>query len=830
VKNLQLALRSLFKTPLVTSVAVLSLALGIGANAAIFSIFEHVILESLPVHEPGQLVNLLGPGPKSGSQSTNNAGGMDSVFSFPMYRDLAAADTALLGVAGHCAFGANLSHQGETVSSQGMLVTGTYFEVLGLRPALGRLFDAEDDRTIGAHPVVVLSHSYWKNRFASSPTVLGDTLIINGQTLTIVGVTPQGFNGTTLGNNPKVFVPTTMRGQMIPGWEGLENRQSYWIYLFGRLPTGTSVEQATASINGPYQGIIQEVELQIQGTSSESYLQHFAEKKIVLESGNRGQSSFQEGAKTPLLLLFGVTAFVLLIACANIANLLLVRATHRAGEIAIRMSIGARRYQVVRQLLTESFLLAAMGAIVGLVVAKGTLFLLLILLPPDSALDLAVRLSSSVWIFLALMVVVTGLAGLFPALHSTREDLIAMIKNQGGKASASRGANRFRAAMVTLQIALSMALLTSAGLFTKSLMNVSKVDLGLEVAQIATFGLSPELNGYTPADSQAFFQRVEDAVRGIPGVTGVAGSRVPLISGSNWGSNVTVQGFEADPDTNTHSNFNQVGPGFFRTLGIPLIAGEDFEDRHAAGTPQVAVVNETFARKFGLGRDAVGKRMEVGASGELDIEIIGLAKDAKYSEVKREIPPIFFLPYRQEEDLGALNFYVRTGPPPETILPHLREAVAALDPNLPVENLRTMEMQVDDNVFEDRALTTLSAAFALLATLLAAVGLYGIMSYSVARRTREIGLRMALGADARRVRGLILRQVGSLTVFGAVLGILGAFAIGRAARSLLFELEGHDPTVFILSILALSAIVLAAGLIPARRASSIDPMTALGEE
>ena len=830
MKNIQLALRSLLKTPLVTTVAVLSLALGIGANAAIFSIFEQMILKSLPVHEPKQLVNLLGPGPKSGSQSTNNAGGMDSVFSFPMYRDLAAADTALSGIAGHSAFGANLSHDGDTVSSEGMLVTGRYFEVLGLAPALGRLFNADDDRTVGAHPVVVLSYSYWKNRFGSSPTAVGETLTINGHPMTIVGVAPRAFSGTTLGNQPRVFVPTTMRGQMLPGWEGLDDRRSYWLYLFGRLEPGSTLEQAAASLNGPYRGLIRDVELELQTGSSDSTLERFAAKKIVLEPGHRGQSSLQQEARAPLFLLFGVTSFVLLIACANIANLLLVKATHRSGEIAIRMSIGARRHQVVRQLLTESFVLAVLGTLAGVLVAQGTVVLLVSLLPQDAGISLSTGLDGGAWIFLLGMIFVTGLVGLFPALHSTRENLIAVIKNQGGKASASRGANRFRAAMVTVQIALSMALLTSAGLFTKSLVNVSRVDLGLEVEQIATFGLSPDLNGYRPADSKALFQRVEQEVAAIPGVTAVVASRVPLIAGSNWGSNVTVQGFDADPDTNTHSNFNEVGPGFFRALGIPLLAGEEFEERHAFGTPKVAVVNEAFAEKFGLGRDVVGKRMEVGAGRGLDIEIIGLAQNAKYSEVKQEVPPIFFLPYRQNEAIGAINFYVRTAAAPETVLALLRDTVSRLDPNLPVENLRTLKVQVEQNVFLDRALTTLSAAFAILATLLAAVGLYGIMSYSVARRTREIGLRMALGADARRVRRLILRQVGSLTALGAVLGVAGAWAIGRAARSLLFELEGYDPTVFILSILTLAAVVLGAGLIPARRASAIDPMKALAEE
>lgn len=825
------ALRSLLKTPLVTTVAILSLALGMGANAAIFSLVESIILRHLPVQEPERLVNLLAPGPKSGSQSSNNAGDTDSIFSYPMFRDLEeGASEAFTGIAAHCAFGANLAYEGNTSSSAGMFVSGSYFEILGLEPALGRLFQVADDRTPGAHPLVVLSHSYWQKRFDRDPAILNESLIVNGRPLTILGVAPQGFRGTTLGSDPEIFVPISMREALVPGWEGLENRRSYWIYLFARLAPGVSLEQAQAAINVPYRAIIQDVELDLQTGASERTLERFKAKEIHLEPGPQGQSTMQEGASVPLLLLLGVTGFVLLIACANIANLLLVRATNRSGEIAVRLSLGAQRRQIIAQLLAESFLLAALGGVLGILVAQGTLRFLLSLMPAAGGLGFDLAVGPATLLFLAVLTLVTGLVGLFPALHCTKGDLATALKGQAGKASASRGTKTFRAAMATLQIALSMMLLISAGLFTKSLLNVSKVDLGIEVEHISSFGLSPDLNGYTDAASRNLFERTTEELQAYPGVTGVAASLVPLISGSNWGSNVSVQGFEAGPDTDTHSNYNEVGPGFFRTLGIPLVAGREFVAQDDLGTPKVAVVNETFARKFELGQDAVGKRMQIGSGGELDIEIVGLVKDASYSEVKDKVPPLVYLPYRQNERIGAINFYVRSATPPEQLLPSLRSVVSELDPNLPIENLQTLAMQVRDNVFLDRLLTTLSASFALLATLLAALGLYGVMAYSVAQRRHEIGLRMALGANASRVRRLVLGQVGWMTLVGSILGLLGALAVGRVAQSLLYEMEGHDPSVLLISVALLVLVALGAGLVPAQRAARIDPMTALREE
>ncbi|HVS12686.1 MAG TPA: ABC transporter permease [Thermoanaerobaculia bacterium] len=828
--NFRLALRALARTPLVSGVAVLSLALGIGANAAIFTVFEQLILRPLPVHQPERLVNLTAPGPKSGSQSSNSAGGTEAIFSYAMYRDLEREQTPFTGLAAHRAFGANLAFSGDTMSGEGMVVSGSYFPVLGLRPALGRLLEPADDRVPGGHPVVVLGHRYWQERFGGRDEVLNQPLVVNGQTLTIVGVAPRGFRGTTLGQNPQVFVPLTMYGLVTPGWDRFEDRRTYWLYVFGRLAPGVGLAAAQAAVNAPYAAILREVEAPLQTGYTAEMLQRFADKQIVLEPGPRGQSSFQEELRGPLLQLFAVTGLVLLIAAANVVNLLLTRAADRAGEIALRLSIGARRRQIVGQLLAESVLLALAGGALGLVVAAATLQAMLGLLPADAAVTFELGLGAETWSFLLALSLLTGLIGLAPAIHSTRSELGSMLKGQAGRVSRSRAAGRFRAAMATFQIALSMALLISAGLFARSLYNVSRVDLGIEIERLATFGLSPELNGYQPSESRALFARVEEESAALPGVSMVTASMVPLITGSNWGSNVSVDGFEATPDSDTNASFNEIGPGYFRTLGIPLIAGRELEPSDQLGTPKVAIVNQAFARKFGLGRDAVGRRMQVGSGGENDIEIIGLVQDAKYSAVKDVVPAQFFLPYRQDERLGAINFYVRAAGDPDQLLASLRGLVARLDPNLPVEELKTMDLQVRESILMDRMMSMLSATFAMLATLLAAIGLYGVVAYAVAQRRREIGLRMALGADAARVRGMVMRQVAWMVLPGAALGMAAASGLGRVAQSLLYELEGNDPSVFVLAALLLAAVALGAGMVPAQRAARIDPMLALRDE
>jgi predicted permease len=829
--NIKFALRTLFKTPFVTVVAIVSLALGIGANAAIFSLFNQLLLRPLPVPEANRLVNIGSPGPKPGSQSCGNAGGCEWVFSYPMFRDLERAQTSFAGIAAHVSFGANLAARNQTENAECMLVSGSYFPVLGIRAAVGRLLGPDDDKTIGESHVVVLSYGYWERRFGLDPSIVGQPITVNGQSMTVVGVAERGFISTTLGVQPALFAPITMRGFSQP-YKGFDNRRSYWAYVFGRLKPGMTIEQARVALAGPYHNIINDVEAPLQKGMSPQTLERFKAKTLLMEPGTRGQSDVSSEAMAPLSLLMGVTAFVLLIACANIANLLLARSASRAGEMAVRLSIGAGRGQLIRQLLGESCLLALFGGIGGLVVAQWTLNLMLALLPKDATDVVSATLDTNVMLFAAALALGTGfLFGLFPAVHSTRPDLISALKGTAGQPSGARSASRFRTSLATAQIALSMALLVAAGLFTKSLLNVSRVQLGLKADNVIMFGISPELNGYTAQRTRQLFEQIEDSLSALPGVTGVTAGTVPLLSGSNWGNNVAVEGFEQGPDTDANSRFNEIGPNYFATLGMTVMSGREFTRGDGAGAPKVAIVNEAFAKKFNLGRTAVGRHMNRdGPSSPLDMEIVGLVANAKYSEVKRDVPPQFFIPYRQDDRTGFVTFYVRTGGEPMAFMASISKAVAQLDPKLPIENMRTLPQQIRENVFIDRFISTLSAAFAILATILAGIGLYGVLAYTVAQRTREIGLRMALGAAPGRVRGMVLRQVGVMTVVGAVIGLASAIGLGKLAESLLFELKGWDPIVLGTSTIVLTIVALGAGFIPAHRASQVEPMRALRYE
>ncbi|HVE33667.1 MAG TPA: ABC transporter permease [Gemmatimonadaceae bacterium] len=831
MRNLKLAFRTLFKSPFVATVAVLSLALGIGANAAIYSLFNELLLQPLPVTDPGRLVNFRGPGPQYGSNSCNDAGDCDEVFSYPMLRDLQKANTAFSGIAGHFMLGVNLGMAGQTpVNGRGVYVTGNYFSVLGLRPAVGRLLTPADDDVIGGHYVVVLSYPFWETNLGADPSVVGKQITVNGQQLTILGVAPKDFTGTTLGARPFVFIPISMRSVVTQGWTGFERRDSYWVYLFGRLKPGATIDQATASVNPVYHAILNDVEAPQRKGMSAKTMQEFRGKKIVLSDGRRGQSSTIKQTRTPVTLLLSITGIVLLIACANIANLLLARAANRTMEMAVRLSLGATRRQLIGQLLTESLLLALLGGAAGLAVAHWTLIGITAMLPAQRAAGLTFTLSAPVLVFTAIISLTTGfLFGIAPALQSTRPDLVTELRNNSGKLSGSRGAARFRASLVTAQIALSMALLIAAGLFIKSLRNISRVDLGVNIDNMITFGVSPSRSGYDSTRTLQLYGRIEEVLSSLPGVTSVTSATIPLLAGNNWGEGVSVEGFKKDPDTDAGSRTNAVGANYFHVLGVPMLAGRDFTALDGATSTKVVIVNEAFAKKFGLGRNAVGKKMSVG-NDSLDMTIIGLVKDSKYSEVKATIPPVFVRPYRQAGRVGNLAFYVRASLPPAQVLRAIPAAIKQVDANLPVEGLKLMPQQAADNVFLDRMISTLSASFAVLATLLAAVGLYGVLAYSVAQRTREIGVRMALGANGGRVRVMVLMQVGRMALIGSVIGIAGALAIGKASQSLLYQLDGHDPVVIALSVVALAAVAFSAGLIPALRASRIDPMHALRYE
>ena len=472
-----------------------------------------------------------------------------------------------------------------------------------------------------------------------------------------------------------------------------------------------------------------------------------------------------------------------------------------------------------------------LGGIASLAVAVLTLRAMAGLIPDQLAGLLEVHLQPSVILYTGALALGTGvLFGLYPALSATRTALASIVKSENGQPGGSRRTARFRGVLVTGQIAMSMALLVVAGLFLKSLVNVSRVDLGIQEEGLITFQVSPQLNGYQPAESAEFFRRVREELSALPGVTSVSSSMVAVLTGNRWGTDVRVDGWESGPDIDSNSRFNRVGPGYLATMGTPLLAGREFTEADGPGAPGVAIVNEAFTRKFNLdGARAVGQRMASGArfGDDLDLEIVGVVQDSKYNNVKGDVPPLFVTPARQDTTLGNLHFYARTAGDPATVLAAVPDLVRSLDPNLPVQDLQRVETQVADNVFVDRMISGLAAAFAVLATVLAAIGLYGVMAYTVTQRTREFGLRMALGAEGRRVRGMVLSQVLRMAVIGGVLGGLAALLLGRAASSLLFGIEGHDPLVLVGAVVLLAGVALSAGYLPAHRAARVDPMDAL---
>lgn len=829
MRNLRLAFRTLFRTPFVTIVAVLSLALGIGANTAIYSLFNELLLAPLPVAHPEQLVTFGGNNPSPGSHQTGLAGGDSKwVFSYKMFRDLEAQTSSFSGVAAHVAFSPNVAFHGSTANAAAEYVSGSYFPTLGVTPAIGRVLGVDDDKVLGGHPIVVLSYGYWRNELGGDPAVLGQTMTVNGHSLTIIGVARQGFEGTTLGAKPDLFVPLTMRG-VLNGPPAFDNRRQYFLYLFARLKPAVTIAQATARENVIYHGILNNVEASLQQGISATQMAKFRAKTLALVDGSRGSSDLHEQTRMPVMLLFGITLFVLAIACANIGNLLLARAANRSLEMAVRLSLGATRKQLLAQLLTESVLLAVLGAVAGLVVAWATLHAMGAILPQATASTLAFSLSGVAIGFAGLLALTTGLLfGLFPALHSTRPDLVSALRDGSGKTSATRGAARFRTSLVTAQIALSMALLVSAGLFIRSLSNVSRVSLGLDVNQLVTFRVAPILNGYSGPQSAQLFERLESSLSALPGVKGVAAARVQVLAGNNWDNGVSVQGFAKTPDTDADAFFNAVNPAFFHAMGETMVSGREFTPSDAFGAERVAIVNESFAKKFGLGLNAVGKMMGEGDS--LTHVIVGVVKDSRYSGVKQEMRPVYFLPYRADTSVGALSFYVRSSLPPDVLMPQIRATLAQLDRSLPIVGMKTMPQQLKDNVYLDRMVSTLSTAFAALATLLAAIGLYGVLAYSVVQRTKEIGVRIALGANPGAIVTMVLRHVAVMTAVGIAAGIAAASAVGRAAQSLLFGVQGRDPLVMAGAAVALALVAIAAGAVPALRAAKIDPVNALRYE
>ena len=829
LNDIRFCLRGFLRRPLFAGVVVATLALGLGINSAMFTIYDQVLLRDLPVAAPHELVNFVAPGIKQGPDSCTDIGGCEEIFSYPMFRDLERFDGPFVGIAAHRNFEANLAIDGNTTAGRGLLVSGSYFPLLGLRAEHGRLLDTSDDAVPGEASAVVLSYAYWQSAFAEDPDVVGRELVVNGKPLTIVGVAPRGFKGTTLSETPRVFLPTTFRWLADPvSLPNHTDRKSYWLYLFARLKPGVSLEQAAAAINGPYRALINDVDAPLLTDFSEQQLAEFRAKTVRLEPGAHGQSSADVYARAPLTILLVSAGLVLLIASVNVGNLLLARGSARVGEIAVRASLGASSRRLLALLLIEVALLAGAAALASLPLTLAALHGVHALLPPAAAATFDLALDATALATTVMFAAISTLVfGLIPAVKLVGANGNPTQRVQGVRATRGKNAARFRAALTTAQIALSMALLVLAGWFAQSLANVARVDLGFRADSLAVFTIAPERNGYTPERSAALFQRLEEELAQVPGVTSAATAYVALVGFSSWGANVAVEGYAAGPGENTNVRINYVSPSFFRTVEMPFVAGSEFEPGQGAGRP-TAVVNERFAARFRLGTDAIGKL--VATTGPLvhpDMEITGIVRDAKYADVKDDAPAQLFMPRGEAPFLGTMSFYLRSGMTPRELRGTVEQVLARQDRNLPLLDFRTVPQMVKDNVFLDRFMSTLGAALAVIATVLAGIGIYGVLAYGVAQRLREIGLRIALGAAPHTVRGMVLKQVVAMAAVGVVVGVSLALALGQVARTLLFGLTPTDPFVPTLAVLALSIVVLAAAYWPARRAAHVDPVTAL---
>lgn len=825
LQELRYAVRSIRKSPLFTTIAVLSLALGIGANTAIFTLVDQLILQVLPVRHPEELVLLTARGMHYGSNTGGNA------LSYPMYQDIRDRNQVFSGMFARYLMDLSLSFEGRTELVTGELVSGNYFPVLGVGAAAGRVFTASDDLYQGGHPLAVLSYGFWKTRFAGDRGVIGKRVLINGYPFTVVGVSQPGFDGVEPGFAPQIRVPMMMKNVLTNGpWYSLNDRRGRFLQAFGRLKPGITLAAAKAGLQPLFHQILNfEVQQAAFAHASSETKQGFLKMWMDVLPAAKGRSYLRQQFSSPLLALMGMVGLVLLIACSNVANLLIARATARRKEIAVRLAIGAGRGRLIAQLLQEGLLLSLAGGAIGLGLAVVLDKALVRLLPTgDVNLNIASTPDGRALLFTLGISVLTALIfGLVPALQATRPDLAGTLKDQAG-AVVGGTAVGLRKGLVVAQVALSLLLLIGAGLFVESLRNLRGVNPGFDTGHLVTFSVNPMLNKYTPERGLDYYRRLLDRLRGMPGTQSAALAVMPLLDGDEWDSSIKVEGYTAEHGSaQPHMQF--VTTGYFETLRVPVLLGRDFTPRDVKGAAKVGIVNEKFAKKYFEGRSPIGRHVGMGADPgtRTDIEIVGVVRDTKYEDMRKEVPYELYLPSVQQNFVIGMYAYVRTTGDPSNGFGELRQAVRELDPNVPIVAMRTLEEQVDKSLVTERLLASLSTVFGLLATLLAAVGLYGVMAYMVARRTREIGIRMALGASRGTVVWLVMREVLVLCAAGVAIGAPAAWALTRLVSTQLFGIRPTDPVTMVLAATGIAVVAAISGYFPARRATAIDPMRAL---
>ena len=827
-KDLVFSLRTLRRNPLFSTIAVLSLALGIGANTAIFSLLDQVTLRSLPVNDPQRLVVLHTTYNAPGSSTSDNN---ETVFSYPMYRDLRDRDPAFDGVIARMGAGVTLARQGSAEQASAEIVTGNFFQVLGVGASLGRVFTPQDDGAPGANPVVVLNNGYWRNKLGANPAILNQTLTLNGLPMTVIGIAEARFLGVRPGDTPDLYVPISMLKTVHPTWDGVEDRQFRWLNVFARLKPGMAPSQAQAATNVTYHAILEE-ELTKNNIKDPKDRAEFLNHRPQLKPAAQGINGLGNEFGKPLQVLMAMVGLVLLIACANVANLMLARAAGRQREIAIRLALGAGRARLLRQLLAEGLIVAVAGAALGLLIAKGSIAGLLRVLPKNFAGSwLSDELSLPLLAFTLAVALGCGLLfSLVPALQATRPNLAGTMNNRSAS-TLSGGAARFRASLVVAQMSLSLLLVVGAGLFAGSLINLSRVNLGFRTERLLMFNVNATATRPQLASSLTFYHDLERRLSTMGGVTGVAAAADGPFGGGTTAGNITVEGYQPKPDEYTGSTTIAVNPGFFKAMGIPLRAGREFTERDTTGSPKVVIVNETFAKKYFAGRNPIGGRMMSGGSNHpvFDHEIVGVAADTHIG-VRDEPKETYYMPYTQWNRPGRLVFYVRTAGDTSGLASTIRQIVHTADPNVPMGELRPMEVRIQDSIYTDRLIAMLSGAFGLLATLLAAIGLYGVIAHAVTRRTAEIGVRMALGAQPAVVLRMILLEAGRMAGAGIVIGLIAAFAVSRYVESQLYGMKASDPAVFAIGAALLAVVAVAAALVPGWRASKIEPAVALKYE